>query len=351
MSRRRGGDEKGSKIPSRFRVERGDGDTSRASSFGPALPPAFRPQQKVEDEEEEEEEIGPVLPPGFRRQKEDEDDDDDEEEEEGGIGPALAPGFSGQSGTASGSGRSPVRKNTDDDDDGYFGPALPPGFAPRASIIGPTIPPGVTEQDDSDSDGEIIGPMPAEGPIQSRVAEEIELRSQRMKDKLLGKTDEGPVVRESWMMELPDDAKTFGLGPRSFRRKAAPDAGDRSVWTDTPADRERRAREGDSDKAGGSGKKKRKHKVESEPSEQDLQLADAVAAYNEANRGVSLMDQHKRKRKSGGAATGPPPPRRPFDRDVDLQGGRVDGRKRQDIIDKSRLLGSRFSHGNSRMFL
>ncbi|XP_075908481.1 GPALPP motifs-containing protein 1 isoform X2 [Petromyzon marinus] len=270
----------------------------------------------------------------------------------GALGQPWPPGFLGKAAQpVDQGGVSPARKNTDDDDDGYFGPALPPGFAPRASIIGPTIPPGVTEQDDSDSDGEIIGPMPAQGPIQSRVAEEIELRSQRMKDKLLGKTDEGPVVRESWMMELPDDAKTFGLGPRSFRRKAAPDAGDRSVWTDTPADRERRAREGDADKAGGSGKKKRKHKVESEPSEQDLQLAEAVAAYNDANRGVSLMDQHKRKRKSGGAASGPPPPRRPFDRDVDLQGGRVDGRKRQDIIDKSRLLGSRFSHGNSRMFL
>jgi hypothetical protein len=43
------------------------------------------------------------------------------------------------------------------------------------------------------------------------------------------------------MLELPPDrAADFGLGPRQFRARARPESGDRSVWTDTPADRLRK---------------------------------------------------------------------------------------------------------------
>jgi hypothetical protein len=39
------------------------------------------------------------------------------------------------------------------------------------------------------------------------------------------------------MLELPPDrAADFGLGPRHFRLRAKPEAGNRSVWTDLPAD-------------------------------------------------------------------------------------------------------------------
>lgn len=48
----------------------------------------------------------------------------------------------------------------------------------------------------------------------------------------------GIMKRESWMLELPPDREAdFGLGPRQFRARAKPEPGDRSVWTDTPADR------------------------------------------------------------------------------------------------------------------
>lgn len=43
------------------------------------------------------------------------------------------------------------------------------------------------------------------------------------------------------MLELPEDRKSFcGLEARQFRRKAPMERGDRSVWTDTPADKERK---------------------------------------------------------------------------------------------------------------
>lgn len=44
------------------------------------------------------------------------------------------------------------------------------------------------------------------------------------------------------MTELPPEMKDFGLGPRTFKRRADDKSGDRSVWTDTPADRERKAK-------------------------------------------------------------------------------------------------------------
>lgn len=50
------------------------------------------------------------------------------------------------------------------------------------------------------------------------------------------------VTRESWMTELPPELKSFGFGPRTFKRRADDKSGDRSVWTDTPADRERKAK-------------------------------------------------------------------------------------------------------------
>ena len=47
--------------------------------------------------------------------------------------------------------------------------------------------------------------------------------------------------RETWMLELPaENNKNFGLGPRKFRTKAPTTGGDRSGWTDTPQDRERK---------------------------------------------------------------------------------------------------------------
>lgn len=43
------------------------------------------------------------------------------------------------------------------------------------------------------------------------------------------------------MLELPSDkAANLGLGPRSFKTRLPDKTGDRSEWTDTPADKERK---------------------------------------------------------------------------------------------------------------
>jgi Protein of unknown function (DUF3752) len=49
--------------------------------------------------------------------------------------------------------------------------------------------------------------------------------------------------REGWMTELPEEhlPSAVPLGARTFRRTEFKPRGDTSVWTDTPADRERKA--------------------------------------------------------------------------------------------------------------
>ena len=53
---------------------------------------------------------------------------------------------------------------------------------------------------------------------------------------------EEPQGRESWMTELPPEmGASFGLTSRTFRKNAA-QTGDRSCWTDTPANKEKKER-------------------------------------------------------------------------------------------------------------
>nr|XP_013035008.2 GPALPP motifs-containing protein 1-like [Anser cygnoides] len=92
----------------------------------------------------------------------------------------------------------------------------------------------------SSEEDDIIGPMPAKGPVESDVTKEFERRAQRMKEKLTSADSQVP--RESWMTELRPELKSFGFRPRTFKRRADDKSGDRSVWTDTPADRERKAK-------------------------------------------------------------------------------------------------------------
>lgn len=50
------------------------------------------------------------------------------------------------------------------------------------------------------------------------------------------------LARETWMTELPPELQHIGLGARTFKKRSGPENKDRSIWTDTPADRERKDR-------------------------------------------------------------------------------------------------------------
>ncbi|XP_053563969.1 GPALPP motifs-containing protein 1 isoform X2 [Bombina bombina] len=234
------------------------------------------------------------------------------------------------------------------------GPALPPDFRKIESededYIGLQKPPGFEEKaSESSEDEDIIGPLPADGPVKSSVAEDFERRALKMKEKLTGKDDDGPknTIRESWMTELPPEMTSFGLGPRTFKRKTNEKSGDRSIWTDTPADREKK------------GKEKKEGKISSNKNEEqfplsdrDKRLAEQVSTHNDSKRSKSLMDLHRTKlKRKAEEDKNKPQERRPFDRDQDLQVNRFDDAQKKALIRKSKELNTKFSHGNSSMFL
>ncbi|XP_059748046.1 GPALPP motifs-containing protein 1 isoform X2 [Bos javanicus] len=343
--------------------------------IGPALPPGFKAGGSAEDEERDSSPVaGPALPPNYKSSSSESSDSDEDssslseegnqESEEDDTGPPARK----------------LRRNQDDDDDdddeGFFGPALPPGFkkqddSPPRPMIGPALPPGFlkstqksdegrsdpgqvssdfnSEETDSSEEEDIVGPMPAKGPVNSSVTAEFEKRAQRMKEKLTKGDDDSskPITRESWMTELPPEMKDFGLGPRTFKRRADGKSGDRSVWTDTPADRERKAKE--MQEARKSFSKKDEEYI---PSGRDKRLAEQVSSYNESKRSESLMDIHHKKLKNKAAEDKNKPQERiPFDRDTDLKVHRFDEAQKKALIKKSRELNSRFSHGKGNMFL
>ncbi|XP_028257834.1 GPALPP motifs-containing protein 1 [Parambassis ranga] len=345
---------------------------------GPALPPMFRKESHDDYEEDDTEIAGPALPPGWKRGEPSSSSDESEQE----VAVKRA-----KTGHTAGEGPTQVNKD-EDDDDGFFGPALPPGFKKQQSsperppVLGPALPPGFRraayeddDDDDDDDDGEdkegfpgpalppgyqaepsssegededVIGPMPAKGPVQDSVARDFERRAQTMKEKLT--RDEAPevVARETWMTELPPELQHIGLGARTFKKRSGPENKDRSIWTDTPADRERKARERL------EGKKKGEKEREDSPqlSQKDVDMAEKVSKYNESKRAESLMSLHTKKMKEKSKEKADKPvERRPFDRDEDLQVNRFDEAQKQRLLKKSQELNTRFSHSKDRMFL
>ncbi|XP_029001171.1 GPALPP motifs-containing protein 1 [Betta splendens] len=343
--------------------------------IGPVLPSVLR---KEHDKESDDEKgfAGPALPPGYKRAERS--SSSDESEEEVAVKRAKIRQTAGN--------RHPEEIQDDGDgDDGFFGPALPPGFKKQQSsperppVLGPALPPGFRKaaysNDDDNSDGEdgegipgpalppgyqaepsssegedeyVIGPLPAKGPVEDSVALDFERRAKRMKEKLTGEKMPEVVTRETWMTELPPELQHIGLGARTFKKRSGPENKDRSIWTDTPADRERKARERL------EGKRKSEEEKDSVPqlSQKDLEMAEKVSKYNESKRAESLMSLHTKKiKEKAKETTEKPAERRPFDRDADLQVNRFDDAQKQRLLKKSQELNTRFSHSKDKMFL
>lgn len=337
---------------------------SSRDAIGPALPPSFRNKSDEDSGSDDEECAGPALPPGYERGEPSSSSEDHEEE-------VVAKRAKTRHPTAE------VDKDNKDSDDGYFGPALPPGFKKqhsspeRLSVLGPALPPGfrraATDEDDGDSEEgfpgpalppgyttegsggeeeeEVIGPMPARGPVDISVIRDFEHRAQKMKDKLTGNEAPEVVARETWMTELPPELQHIGLGARTFKKKSGPENKDRSSWTDTPADRQRKTQERL------EGKEKEKDAAP-KMSHKDLEMADKVSKYNDKKRSESLMTLHsKKQKKEAETKVKEPVERKPFDRDADLQVNRFDEAQKERLLKKSQELNTRFSHSKERMFL
>lgn len=338
--------------------------------IGPALPPGFCTANEEEDKEEV---AGPVLPPGYKyNHSSDSSEDSDETSSSHRHHNRRSAGKDKNDSTN----RKIGKVSEDDDDDQFFGPALPPGFkkqsdSPDRPVIGPALPPGFkrpdsdseddshkgsadakhksedSEEEEEDDDG-IVGPLPAKGPIHSNIAEDIERRAWKMKQKLTGK-DDGPKnpTRETWMTELPPELTNFGLGPRTFKRKANEKSGDRSEWTDTPAERERKAQEKQEGKVSS-----KKGEETPQVSEKDRRLADQISIYNDTKRSQSLIDLHRKKlKRKAEEDKDKTKERRAFDREQDLQVNRFDEAQKKALLRKSQELNTKFSHGGGSMFL
>ena len=322
------------------------------SSIGPRLPPQAN--------------IGPRLPP------------------QANIGPQLPPHLEKKEHAGKGDGKKNVagpqlpphllatKGESDDDGDGSegedvgakhtvassYGPSLPPGYSQSVSgsgSIGPQLPPGMrsssTNNDDDDDDDEddgygIVGPMlpPTSSGSGSDVKAAFEARAKAMKNKLTGVDDDSKELkRETWMTELPPEfSKNFGVGARTFRTKAH-DCGDRSVWTDTPADRERKRQEAAeaAKKARDAPPPQKKKKEEEGPTAEELELQASVAEYNQANRPKSLLEMHRAKN-AGKTDDGV---RKPFDRSRDLSLHRKDPKQVDQFIKGAKGMTDKFSSG------
>lgn len=299
------------------------------SAYGPRLPEGFKTASAGREDAGESNEstttvIGPVLPPGLKLSGED-------------VG---AP--------------SPTSKSGQD----LYGPSLPPGFtdtSPKPGIIGPVLPPGfsatsqqdVVESDSDDSD-DVIGPMPSEAIgddyTDDTAARDFDRRATKMKRRLEGKDSEPEPRREEWMTALPDNlGLRIGLGSRTFRKNMEDPTADRSAWTDTPADKVRKAEKKskkDGDAAETSRHQKRHH--------QEMELEEQLKQYNKEKRAESLLDMHRKKKKE--EKKNEVKERREFSREEDLKISRIDPRASKTLINNAAFLNSKFSSGE-RKFL
>lgn len=285
--------------------------------------------------------IGPILPPGYRKEEKESAEiissnaaKDDKESVE------IIP--------------SDVADADDKKDDQIIGPVLPSNWSSESlnsNLYGPALPPGFKKEEeflDNDSDDEIIGPLPNEAgnnDDNSDVIYDFERRAKNMKLHLEQKSQNVTTSqREEWMTVLPDNfGQKIGLGPRSFNQRVlTAKEQDRSCWTDTPLDAEKRSKEKKPPKDSSADLKEFAEQMKNE------KIAKELEDFNKSKRPESLLEIHRKNRKrKAESKKSKPEERRPFDRDLDLTINRVDPSQTKKLIDRAKYLDSRFSHGSS----
>ncbi|KAJ6636023.1 Phosphatidate cytidylyltransferase, mitochondrial [Pseudolycoriella hygida] len=246
-----------------------------------------------------------------------------------------------------------------------LGPALPPSYSSKSTekshrserrVIGPSVPSqslldehAMSDISDSEDD-DLIGPLPI-GVGKSEAHLELEKRALELKlAKYAEEEREKDAVREEWMIELPEvkAVANLGLGARKFRTKERPDMSDRSSWTDTPKERERKSHK----RSSTSDEIKRDKKREADllfTTKRDAEQEDAARRHSKKHhRSESLLELHQKKMKKKREKEPEKPTRRPFDRDADLKVNRFDKAQKNSIIKKAQLLDTRFGSGESK---
>uniref|UniRef100_A0A1I8P5G3 DUF3752 domain-containing protein n=1 Tax=Stomoxys calcitrans TaxID=35570 RepID=A0A1I8P5G3_STOCA len=268
-----------------------------------------------------------------------------------------------------------------------FGPALPPHLLVKHSVqetrvIGPTMPKdislnqnqqetaaslscssGVDKPDDEEDNLQgSYGPIPtADKQEMSTTQIELEKRALELKlaaiDGVNCSTNVDSTVREEWMLELPEVGLKGGLAAlnnlkRGFHQgKERPDFSDRSSWTKTPQNEETKQARPNTSKES----LKAIAKAEFDKQRDAEQEALAKKHKKKNKREESLVDMHQKKlrkeekRKAKELKeSGAKPERRPFSRDIDLKLNKIDSNQTKQIVDKAKILDSKFSRGHTK---
>nr|XP_018905436.1 PREDICTED: GPALPP motifs-containing protein 1 [Bemisia tabaci] len=291
--------------------------------------------------------VGPHLPPNHKRNTTDEGSDEEIKKSDG------------------------LKESTSRGTSGFFGPALPPNFktnvddesvSKKLSLpcrIGPLKPPGLTETPSCHREDDVYGPMPlgSEAGKRSFVQSLLETQAKELRLKLAESSqDDGTSntkKRETWMLELPAaSSAAIGLGPRSFRLKEGPDMSDRSSWTDTPEDKQRKERLGRVKEEGKPLDSKEESRQRANEAKEKF-MTEQLRKLKKKRKEKSLLEEHqeklrKKRKEDKKKRKGEPEERRPFTREIDLQVNRFDEAKRKSAIKKAGLLDDRFSSGESK---
>jgi len=195
------------------------------------------------------------------------------------------------------------------------GPALPQGMTrERLETVAEAYQARLAREDDDDEGPQLPGDYKMETLLKYQAAEDI--RNQTVEKK-----------RDDWMTVLPDE-RSMGLGadpteallnaPREFSRKGIKSRGDTSQWTDTPADRERKAMERqlgliEAEQTAGNSKGDKKRMSDDH---------EDGAAYSRGtgsvNRGPSLLDEYNKSSAKKAKVDAQSKKGFSFDRDEDL---------------------------------
>jgi len=298
--------------------------------------------------------VGPQLPPHLQKQREQQQlDQDTDTDSEHDIGPRL-PEVACRGPDPRVQQQQQQQQDDESSDDDDYGPALPPHLANRpggeSSVVGEAD--GKNDDESDTDDDDVIGPRPpkpgeSSSFLQSQ-ASDIERRAQSMKDKIEGK-GQNEIKRESWMLELPDaKAKSFGLGPRTFSRKGKTELGDRSVWTETPEDKARRAR-GEQVEGGNDDEEEKKRQEYLINKSRDEAMSEITEKLKKKRGSESLLEKHEKElKKKSKKDKKDSNERRPFDRDADLGANKFDEAQRKLMIKKAAQIDSRFSSGQQK---
>ncbi|KAE9538452.1 hypothetical protein AGLY_005551 [Aphis glycines] len=273
------------------------------------------------------------------------------------IGPILPPGLSSTVGEKHDETVSPSPGASEPNYS--YGPSLPPHLVPQKRAPGPSLPLDfkleesvVAQQIDDDISG--FGPLPAElitsDSEQLFIQKQLELRAEYMKRKFAGEVYDDAkqeTVREKWMLELPPEkAANLGLGARQFRKREAPDMSNRSEWTDTPSDKQRKVQE---PKSAGETDLEALKLIAIQKRDEEMEK---LAETSVKRKPYSLLEMHqeklKKQKKEKEKLKEEPVERRPFSREIDLQCNKFDDAQKQSILKKASQLNNRFSQGESR---